>query len=164
LTLEELRSVLAGRTEVSFAAGFGIGTTENDEELLQEAVELANGADHVLVFLGLPGEDESEGFDRTHIDLPANQLVLLHALAEVHDRLIVILANGMWFGSPLGGAGSNAIFLGADLGGIRRHGTQPRRIGGAGRRALDRRVVSVSSRRSTADVDKSDGTPGIILQ
>ena len=48
----------------------------------------------MLVFLGLPGEDESEGFDRTHIDLPANQLVLLHALAEVHDRLIVILANG----------------------------------------------------------------------
>jgi beta-glucosidase len=62
--------------------------------LLQEAVELASGADHVLVFLGLPGEDESEGFDRTHIDLPANQLVLLHALTEVHDRLIVILANG----------------------------------------------------------------------
>jgi hypothetical protein len=29
--------------------------------LLQEAVELANGADQVLVFLGLPGEDESEG-------------------------------------------------------------------------------------------------------
>ena len=34
---------------------------DNDEELLQEAVELANGADQVLVFLGLPGEDESEG-------------------------------------------------------------------------------------------------------
>jgi beta-glucosidase len=46
---------------VRFAAGFGIGTTDNDEELLQEAVELANGADQVLVFLGLPGEDESEG-------------------------------------------------------------------------------------------------------
>jgi hypothetical protein len=61
LALEELRSVLAGRAEVSFAAGIGIGTTDNDEELLQEAVELANGADHVLVFLGLPGEDESEG-------------------------------------------------------------------------------------------------------
>ena len=48
----------------------------------------------MLVFLGLPGEDESEGFDRTQIDLPTNQLVLVHALAEVHDRLIVVLANG----------------------------------------------------------------------
>ena len=92
--LDELQSALAGQAEVRFAAGFGIGTTDNDEELMQEAVELASEADHVLVFLGLPGEDESEGFDRTHIDLPANQLVLLHALAEVHDRLIVILANG----------------------------------------------------------------------
>jgi beta-glucosidase len=94
VALEELQSALAGRAEVRFAAGFGIGTTDDDEQLLQEAVQLASGADHVVVFLGLPGEDESEGFDRTHIDLPANQLVLLHALAEVHDRLIVILANG----------------------------------------------------------------------
>ncbi len=94
VALEELQSAFAGRAEVRFAAGFGIGTTDDDEQLLQEAVELASRADHVLVFLGLPGEDESEGFDRTHIDLPANQLVLLHALAEVHDRLIVILANG----------------------------------------------------------------------
>ena len=92
--LEELQSALVGRAEVRFAAGFGIGTTDDDGQLLREAVQLASGADHVLVFLGLPGEDESEGFDRTHIDLPANQLVLLHGLAEVHDRLIVILANG----------------------------------------------------------------------
>ena len=94
VALEEFQSALAGRADVRFAAGFGIGTTHNDEHLLREAVELATEADHVLVFLGLPGEDESEGFDRTHIDLPANQLVLLHALADVHDRLIVILANG----------------------------------------------------------------------
>ena len=94
VALEELQSALAGRADVQFAAGFGIGTTDNDEQLLQEAVALASGADHAMVFLGLPGDDESEGFDRTHIDLPVNQLVLLHALAEVHDRLIVVLANG----------------------------------------------------------------------
>ena len=46
---------------------------------------------------GLPraaGAAESEGFDRTHIDLPANQVALLDALAAVHDRLVVVLANG----------------------------------------------------------------------
>jgi beta-glucosidase len=94
VALDELRSALARRAEVNFAAGFGIGATEHDEQLLGEAVDLARIADHVVVFLGLPGADESEGFDRTHIDLPANQLVLVHALAEVHDRLIVVLANG----------------------------------------------------------------------
>ena len=92
--LDELQSALADHAEVRFAAGFGIGNTDDDAQLRQEAVELAREADHVVVFLGLPGEDESEGFDRTHIDLPANQLVMLHALADVHDRLIVILANG----------------------------------------------------------------------
>jgi beta-glucosidase len=68
VALDELQSALGGRAEVRFAAGFGIGTTDNDGQLLREAVELAGEADHVLVFLGLPGEDESEGFDRTHID------------------------------------------------------------------------------------------------
>ncbi len=94
VALDELQSALADHAEVRFAAGFGIGNTDDDEQLRQEAVELAREADHVVVFLGLPGEDESEGFDRTHIDLPANQLVMLHAVADVHDRLIVILANG----------------------------------------------------------------------
>ena len=54
----------------------------------------ARDADHVLVFLGLPASAESEGFDRTHMDLPANQVALVEALAAVHDRLIVVLANG----------------------------------------------------------------------
>jgi beta-glucosidase len=94
VALDELQSALAERAEVRFAAGFGVGTTDNDEQLLREAVDLAREADHVVVFLGLPAEEESEGFDRTHLDLPANQLVMLYALAEVHDRLIVILANG----------------------------------------------------------------------
>jgi beta-glucosidase len=94
VALDELQSALAGQAEVRFAAGFGIGTTDLDDQLLQEAVAAARSADHVLVFLGLPGEDESEGFDRTHIDLPTNQVALVHALAEVHNRLIVVLANG----------------------------------------------------------------------
>jgi len=63
VALEELQSALAGQAEVMFAAGFGIGTTDIDDQLLQEAVETARSAEHVLVFLGLPGDDESEGFD-----------------------------------------------------------------------------------------------------
>jgi beta-glucosidase len=92
--LDELRAGLGDQVQVDFAAGFGVGTTDGDEELSREAVELARGADHVLVFLGLPAEDESEGYDRKHMDLPANQVALVHALAEVHDRLVVVLANG----------------------------------------------------------------------
>jgi beta-glucosidase len=48
----------------------------------------------VVVFLGLPAEAESEGFDRTHIELPANQLDLVDALAGLGKPLVVVLANG----------------------------------------------------------------------
>jgi beta-glucosidase len=92
--LDELRAGLGDQVQVDFAAGFGVGTTESDAELAREAVELAHGAANVVVFLGLPSDYESEGFDRTHMDLPTNQVQLIEALAEVHDRLIVVLANG----------------------------------------------------------------------
>jgi len=91
---DELRAGVGDQVQVDFAAGFGVGTTESDAELAREAVELASGATDVVVFLGLPSDYESEGFDRMHMDLPTNQVQLIEALAEVHDRLIVVLANG----------------------------------------------------------------------
>ncbi len=92
--VDELRAGLGQDVQLDFAAGFGVGSTDRDDDLSREAVDLARSADHVLLFLGLPAEDESEGFDRKHMDLPANQVALVDALAEVHDRLIVVLANG----------------------------------------------------------------------
>ena len=91
---DELADRFGSEVEITFAAGFGIDSTEKDDALRTEAVAAARGADHVVVCLGLPASAESEGFDRTHMDLPANQLALVEALAEVSDRLIVILANG----------------------------------------------------------------------
>ena len=92
--LDELRAAVPAGVEVAFAAGFGIATTERDEELAAEAVALAGRADAVVVFLGLPAADESEGFDREHIDLPDNQTALLPRLAAANPNLVVVLANG----------------------------------------------------------------------
>jgi beta-glucosidase len=92
--LDELKAGLGEGVEVVFAAGFGIGTTEGDDAKISEAVEVARGADHVVLFLGLPAAAESEGFDRTDIELPANQVALVEAIADVHDGIIVVLANG----------------------------------------------------------------------
>jgi beta-glucosidase len=47
-----------------------------------------------VAFLGLPAADESEGFDRAHIDVPANQTALLGRLADANSRVAVVLANG----------------------------------------------------------------------
>ncbi|MCU1353440.1 MAG: glycoside hydrolase family 3 domain protein [Acidimicrobiales bacterium] len=92
--LDALRAGVPDGVTVDFAAGFGIDTTEGDDALLAEAVALAGDADHVVVFLGLPASAESEGYDRDHIDLPANQIALLAGVAAAHPRLAVVLANG----------------------------------------------------------------------
>ena len=46
------------------------------------------------MLIGLPGADESEGFDRTHMNLPANQLAALHAVAAANPNVVVVLVNG----------------------------------------------------------------------
>jgi beta-glucosidase len=101
--LEELRAALPPEVSLEFAAGFaseGTGTDAGSSpgrggtELTDEAVALASRSSHVLLFLGLPAAEESEGFDRTHLDLPANQLALFERLAAAHPRLIVVLSNG----------------------------------------------------------------------
>ncbi len=92
--LDELRGAVPDGVEVAFAAGFGLDSTADDDQLATEAVELAARSDRVVAFLGLPAAEESEGFDRTHIDLPANQTALLPRLAAVGPDLVVVLANG----------------------------------------------------------------------
>jgi beta-glucosidase len=61
-----------------------------------EAVSAASGADVVLVFLGLPPAEESEGYDRSHIDLPGVQTSLLTRLAEAVPGapIVAVLCNG----------------------------------------------------------------------
>ena len=80
--------------DVIFAPGFGIDDEEIDDALADEAVAAAAKADVVLVFLGLPGSYESEGFDRTHMRLPHPQLALLARLAGTNRNVVVVLANG----------------------------------------------------------------------
>ena len=89
--LDELTAMF---DRVTFAAGYGIGQTETDETLRAEAAGVAADADVVVMLIGLPGADESEGFDRTHLNLPANQLAALRAVAAANPNVVVVLVNG----------------------------------------------------------------------
>jgi len=125
--------------DVPFAAGYtvdGAGQGSGDDSgtgeaaLRAEAVEVARAARTVLVFLGLPASYESEGFDREHMDLPAEQIAVLEAVAAVNPRVVVVLANGSavsvapwqhlapavvegWLGGQAGGSGVVDVLLGA---------------------------------------------------
>ena len=73
------------------------GYTEKDEvnaELIAEAVEAAGKADVAIVFAGLTDAYESEGFDRTHIDMPLGHVRLIEAVAEANPNTVVVLHNG----------------------------------------------------------------------
>ena len=95
VALDELRAAVPDGVEVGFAAGFGMGSGDDDDAALaDEAVALAARADAVVMFLGLPAAEESEGYDRTHIDLPTSQTALPARLAAVNPRLVVVLCNG----------------------------------------------------------------------
>ncbi|MEV8513829.1 glycoside hydrolase family 3 C-terminal domain-containing protein [Dactylosporangium sp. NPDC051484] len=91
--LSSIRAMVSDPGRVAFAPGFTLDGRP-DPSLVAEATELAGRAGTVLVFLGLPEHAESEGLDRTDLDLPADQLALLDALTEVSSRLVVVLSNG----------------------------------------------------------------------
>ena len=92
--MEELRLALPADVEVLFAPGYGDEESGRDDQLANEAIELARQASVVVAFLGLPAGHESEGFDRENLDLPANQTALLSRLASVNGNIVVVLANG----------------------------------------------------------------------
>ncbi|MEH3139667.1 MAG: glycoside hydrolase family 3 C-terminal domain-containing protein [Mycobacterium kyogaense] len=58
------------------------------------AVSAARTADVAVVFLGLSDQDESEGYDRTHIDLPDEQIRVLEAVCAVQPRTVAVLSHG----------------------------------------------------------------------
>ncbi|MFC6092530.1 glycoside hydrolase family 3 C-terminal domain-containing protein [Saccharothrix lopnurensis] len=82
----------AGRG-VRFAPGFTPDGSGDAAALLDEAVATARGA-VAVVFLGLPDEWESEGYDRTHLGLPPEQVAVLEAVAGAAERVVVVLSNG----------------------------------------------------------------------
>ncbi|KJL27434.1 Thermostable beta-glucosidase B [Microbacterium azadirachtae] len=91
--LDALRAVAGDR--VAFAPGFAFDpAAEGQDALRDEAVALAASRDVAVVFLGLTDAEESEGFDRDHIDLAAHQLALLDAVVAANPRTVVVLSNG----------------------------------------------------------------------
>lgn len=62
--------------------------------LQNEALELVKKSEVVLLFLGLDESSEAEGIDRSHMNLPKNQIDLLEKLSEVTKDIIVVLSGG----------------------------------------------------------------------
>ena len=109
--LDGLRAYYAGRAEVAFARGYvgdvtgnynGVVTGQDlrdkrsPKRLIEEAVEMAQSADHVIIVGGLNKSDnqDCEGTDRKGLELPYNQDAVIEALAAVTDNLTVVFVSG----------------------------------------------------------------------
>ena len=90
--IDEIRARAGGA--VVFCAGYTTDGSGDATELRDEAVRAAAAADTAVLFLGLDESQESEGFDRTDIDVSATQLEVLVAVAAVQPRTVVVLVHG----------------------------------------------------------------------
>ena len=92
--VDDALTALQGAVHVTFAPGFTLDGSGDAEALREEALAAARGAEVTVVFAGLAESDESEGFDRTTLDLPAGQVDLIRAVASVSLRTVVVLSSG----------------------------------------------------------------------
>ncbi|MCX7522998.1 glycoside hydrolase family 3 C-terminal domain-containing protein [Microbacterium sp. STN6] len=80
-------------TFVRFALRHEATALDTDGEIA-EAVEAARAADVAIVIVGTNEETESEGWDRTDLDLPARQNELVRRVAEANPRTVVVVNAG----------------------------------------------------------------------
>ncbi|MFF2720464.1 glycoside hydrolase family 3 C-terminal domain-containing protein [Streptomyces sp. NPDC058011] len=90
---DELRALLP---DARFDSARGYDTTGQEDavRLREEAVALAAKADTAILFVGLREADESEGFDREHLELHVDQTELIRVVAQAARRTVVVLLNG----------------------------------------------------------------------
>jgi beta-glucosidase len=126
--LDLIRERVGADGTVTFAEGYDARTGRSTPEQLAEALATARDADVAVVFAGLPAAWESEGFDRTTLDLPDDHVRLIEALAATPTPVVVVLSNGgvvhlpwaerveavleCWLGGQAGAAGATDVLFG----------------------------------------------------
>ncbi|MDR0817025.1 MAG: glycoside hydrolase family 3 C-terminal domain-containing protein [Clostridiales Family XIII bacterium] len=88
----------------TYAAGYETGSSgtsdpsgnpdKSGDELIAEAARIAGENDVAIVFAGLPPEYESEGFDRSSLDMPGSHKQLIEAVAAANPNTVVVLHAG----------------------------------------------------------------------
>lgn len=76
-----------------YADGYNLDSTENPNHI-QEAIQITDNKDVVILSVGLTELYESEGYDRTHLNLPLQQLKLIEAITKHHEQVVVVLQGG----------------------------------------------------------------------
>ena len=93
-------AVAAGMQIVGYAQGYDRKSPDPKDELINEAVAVAQSAEIVLLCVGLEEILESEGMDRLHMSLSNSQQTLIHAVCEANQNVVLVLSGGAPFELP----------------------------------------------------------------
>lgn len=113
-----LRSELRKRlpfSQIHYVPGYRRHDDVDSPPLRQVAVREAAEADVAVVVVGLPESHETEGLDRTRMDLPGPHDALVRAVAATNPRTVVVVVSGAPVTLPW--RGEVAAILQAYLGG-----------------------------------------------
>ena len=86
--------------EYDYVKGYRENEIYTDRALINEALDMANRYDSVLLFIGLTDNVESEGCDRENMRLPDNQLDLINALIGANKHITLVTYCGAPFEMP----------------------------------------------------------------
>lgn len=92
--VESAMDVLSSQPNITYAQGYQLEKDEILPALEDAAVAAARDAEVAVIFAGLPDSFESEGFDRTHLDMPACQNHLIERICQEQPNTVVVLHNG----------------------------------------------------------------------
>ena len=83
----------AANAELTYAEGY---PTDNSfrQDLIDQAVSLAQAADVAVLYIALPPFKESEGYDRQDLDLTEQQVALIKSVSKIQSNTVVVLNNG----------------------------------------------------------------------
>lgn len=92
--ITSLLDALQDTPNICYEQGYDVRNAAPDEALIEKACEAAKQADVAVIIAGLPDSFESEGYDRTHLNLPACQNELIARVSRVNPKTVVVLYNG----------------------------------------------------------------------
>lgn len=87
----------AGVSIAGYAQGFDRRKPNPDQKLIDEAVRVAEAAPVVLLCVGLDEIAESEGMDRSNMELSKGQRELIEAVCKVNRNVVLVLSGGSPF-------------------------------------------------------------------
>ena len=92
--VDSLLDSLPNNIQYQYSDGYSLEGDGFNQQMIDEARRIALNKDKIVLVLGLTDAYESEGYDRTHMNLPLGHLELLKAISQITDNIVVVLQMG----------------------------------------------------------------------